>query len=134
MKAYLRDLKHRMKDYQITIQSEIINDRESTGTNVHKGRNPVGNSRRRGTMNVTTSNVANTAANKANKANHLSPASGQKDPHGMYQEIIQLLPQFTPEEKERLLNSFFGNAFGSSSIIYTPMIRKDSSILGEKNG
>lgn len=111
MKTLIRDLKLRMKDYQITVQCEIINENatsSSKGKSMTLSQTSSGNARRR--SNFSDSTEINLKSGKVH--NH-------KGNQVIYQDILNQLQQFTKEEKDQLLGTFFGNAFGGSSKIYT---------------
>jgi hypothetical protein len=138
MKTMIRDLKKRIKDYTVTIQSEIILEKDSSANSSCSG-SSMGNATvptlmassilmRRG-MNAANNNNLNNNNNRKN-ANKKLGSSNTGTNNGQsrnfhhhnhishYHEIIQKIPWFNEEERDVLMNTFFGNAFGSSSQVY----------------
>jgi hypothetical protein len=127
IKITVRDLKKRMKDFNITVQSEIILEKDSTAngssTNTTSGfmkRGPLANNTRRNRTN----NANNNNPLKSSNSSLALNTNGSQNHSSHYQEILKHISFLNDEEKETLMNTFFGNAFGSSSQVYSCDLEK----------
>jgi hypothetical protein len=110
MKKMNADLKQRLKDYQITIQSEIINPSVDQGNNNNKRFSAFNNA------SVAASNNRRRNRNAVNDNGSTFKASSNLH---LYTEILSQIPTLSDEDRDRLLSTSFGNAFGNSSVVYS---------------
>jgi hypothetical protein len=111
MKKMNADLKQRLKDYQITVQSEYIHSDIDQGNN--------NNNKRFSTFNNATVAANNNRRRSRNTTNDNGSTFKVSSNQNLYSEILAQVPTLSEEDREDFLSTSFGNAFGNSSVVYS---------------
>jgi uncharacterized protein YbaR (Trm112 family) len=120
-KAAVTDLKYRLKDYLLSIQTEIIHT-ESANQVAGQSSNSIGanSSNRNGIRSTMESTKKSPYRNKQRSLSSLSEQDNLINPaSNEYYDIVDRISSFSLEEKSQLANAVFGDEFGGSLKIYS---------------